>query len=519
MPSEEVFLSSIGADSYRHRAYSLETPEEHRYRWKSSPPPVSQLTIAMYDTISGSEDRVVPIHQLLGIKEALSTPENMRVHVYQVIIGCMMAYYGHGYSLRALETVPNAEEIPTDLVELGRFLVALAIRPMAYTQRSTFFTLRYRIEHGSDGVVWPLPRTCLLITTHLDDDHNFKAAIMKLMDAAKDRTKFTQGTIHGIAFSFYHCAVVRVHNEDGDFVMSHTPALQFLPSFYATSPSTSGITALVRLGCALQTLSALGLDRHCISQCDGGILRSMDWMEEALRQPSLCDLLTLAKNKESFKSASYDQWLKGGRADDIPMDLGKLSLTFWMQVTSRLNLSSVDDILIPLKIKPPQTILDRVPLEVWMHIASYVFCGDSLLTLAELTPPSWYAANEFLKFPHIGRHRIIGVHKIDPAAWSRELVGDENFLWSASFQTSCRRSKKSRYQDTDRIILTQTTDSRGFASGPGRGVSTEGNLRDAWTMTSLSRELDSFSCWAPTYFRILRGRISSTDNFDIFCGI
>ena len=470
-PDEGVFLSSIGVDSYGNRAYSLTTPEEHRYRWKSSPPPVSQLTIGMYDAISRSEGRAAPIHELLGIKETLSTPENMRVQVYQVIIGCSMAFHIYGYSFRALGAVLNAEGIPTDLVELGRFLVALAIRPMAYTLRPAPSQFRYRVEHGSDGVVWPLPRTCLLITTHLDDDHNLKAAIVKLVDAAKDRSKVTRGIIHGIAFSFYHCAVVRVDNQNGDFVISHTPALQFLPSFYATSPSTPGITALVRLGCALQILPVLGLDR--ISLCHEDVLRSSDWMEEALRQSSLDDLLTLAKNKKPM--------------DDVPTDLGKLPLTFWMQITSRLNLSSVDDVLIPLEIRTPQTTLDRVPLEVWTSIASHVFCGDSLLTLAELTPRSWYAVNEVLTFPHIGRHRVTG---IDPAARSRlELDGEEG-LCRAAFQTCCQRSKESRYQDTDHIIIKR-------GSGRRKG---EGKLKDVWMM--LPRELDSFSYWAPIVKRI-----------------
>jgi len=137
-----------------------------------------------------------------------------------------------------------------------------------------------------------------------------------------------------------------------------------------------------------------------------------------------------------------------------------------------------------------------------LHIASFAFCGDSLLTLAELTPRSWYAANEFLKFPHIGIHRVTGVHEMDPAVRSVGL-GDENFLWSASFRTSCRRSKESQHRDTDHIIVTQR-DSHGFGS-----KAVEGNLCDVWNM--LPRELASFLHRAPSIVRPLES-ISPKDH-------
>jgi len=59
------------------------------------------------------------------------------------------------------------------------------------------------------------------------------------------------GTVYGIACSIFHCVVVRVDKNELPVGTSfaHTPALQFLPSFYARTMFTPGIEALSRLGC------------------------------------------------------------------------------------------------------------------------------------------------------------------------------------------------------------------------------------------------------------------------------
>ncbi|KAG0703388.1 hypothetical protein DFH29DRAFT_444726 [Suillus ampliporus] len=56
------------------------------------------------------------------------------------------------------------------------------------------------------------------------------------------------GDCFRIAFSVSHCAIVKVVKDTHMTMFSYTTALQFLPSFYAESPSTLGITALARLG-------------------------------------------------------------------------------------------------------------------------------------------------------------------------------------------------------------------------------------------------------------------------------
>jgi hypothetical protein len=53
--------------------------------------------------------------------------------------------------------------------------------------------------------------------------------------------------VYGVAFSIFHCVIISVDIQSGGRCQ-HTPALQFIPSWYADSPSTPGIIALARLG-------------------------------------------------------------------------------------------------------------------------------------------------------------------------------------------------------------------------------------------------------------------------------
>lgn len=55
------------------------------------------------------------------------------------------------------------------------------------------------------------------------------------------------GVVYGIICSLFPCVVVRVQFDGGSGSFQHTPALQFLPSRFAESPSTPGIIALLRL--------------------------------------------------------------------------------------------------------------------------------------------------------------------------------------------------------------------------------------------------------------------------------
>ena len=96
--------------------------------------------------------------------------------------------------------------------------------------------------------VWIRKDVCLRITTHLDDDDILKASIGDLVHHI-NTTPDKVGTVYGIAYSIFHCAIVRVDRNEPGTSFAHTPALQFLPSFYARTMFTSGIESLSRLGC------------------------------------------------------------------------------------------------------------------------------------------------------------------------------------------------------------------------------------------------------------------------------
>jgi len=104
----------------------------------------------------------------------------------------------------------------------------------------------------------------LRITTHLDDEDILKASIGDLVHHI-DTTWDKVGTVYGIACSIFHCAIVRVNKDEPGTSFAHTPALQFLPSFYATTMYTPGIEALSRLGCqasGVEILNAISDANH-----------------------------------------------------------------------------------------------------------------------------------------------------------------------------------------------------------------------------------------------------------------
>jgi hypothetical protein len=131
MPTEHVFLNSIGFDSYGHRAYCISTPEEHRYDWRVSPPEIPQTVVDRYRSSFAHVSSVL-IHELLVVPESLTSAEVACVQLFQVNIGLLMKESYIGLSIRRLEQVPNRDEISSDLLALGRTIVNLSIGPMSY---------------------------------------------------------------------------------------------------------------------------------------------------------------------------------------------------------------------------------------------------------------------------------------------------------------------------------------------------------------------------------------------------
>jgi hypothetical protein len=78
---------------------------------------------------------------------------------------------------------------------------------------------------------WVREDTVVCIATHLDDNRCLQAAMSRLIDAILE--KDNPGDYFGVAFSVYHCAILKVVKNAHWHVTtySHTAALLFLPSF------------------------------------------------------------------------------------------------------------------------------------------------------------------------------------------------------------------------------------------------------------------------------------------------
>ena len=158
---------------------------------------------------------------------------------------------------------------------------------------------------------------CLRITTHLDNEDILKASIGDLVhhiDTALNKA----GTVYGIACSIFHCAIVRVDKDEQGVSFAHTPALQFLPSFYARTMFTPGIEALSRLGCqtsgveflnAISDANNLPRFTHNELLVTGSVVTKIPvevWSRIGSFITSPADLVTLASISARAMSAAAD---------------------------------------------------------------------------------------------------------------------------------------------------------------------------------------------------------------------
>ena len=244
MPPDDVFLKSISFDHFGHLALYEHTPAQYRYDWRAPPPTPPPQSFVAYNSchIRSSSSSV---HDLLDVPVALSSIERVRTTFMELLVTRRMTKYEVGRYARVLENVPDRDHIPKCMGELALWLVKFAVGPPIYALE---FYLCRRSYHSNREFGWIRKDVCLRITTHLDDEDNLRASIGDLVHHI-NTTPDKVGTIYGVAFSIFHCAIVRVDKGPQGTSFTHTPALQFLPSFYARKMSTPGIEALSRLGC------------------------------------------------------------------------------------------------------------------------------------------------------------------------------------------------------------------------------------------------------------------------------
>ena len=245
MPSDSVFMKCISFDHFGHRAFHEHTPVEFRYDWHAPPPTPSPESLAAYNSCH-IRSSTSSVHDLLDIPAASSSIEHLRTTFMGLLVTRYMTKYEVGRYVRILENIPDRVHIPECMLKLALSLVKFAVGPPIY---SLDIWLCYPLICEIDwDFVWIRKDLCLRITTHLNDEDNLRASIGDLVhhiNATPDKV----GTIYGVACSIFHCAIVRVDKDELGISFAHTPALQFLPSFYARTVFTPGIEALSRLGC------------------------------------------------------------------------------------------------------------------------------------------------------------------------------------------------------------------------------------------------------------------------------
>ncbi|KAJ6488273.1 hypothetical protein C8R47DRAFT_511968 [Mycena vitilis] len=293
MPTSEGFLEGIGVDSYGHRSCDPSTPQQHIYNWKSQPPKVDDRVIDDYAARQSNSECGLSMSELLGTKGLVGSCEATRIALYELIISRIMTRWEIGHEIRVLETVSERSGIDPFLISVGLNMVQVTIGRMLFRPKVQEPSLFESSEFS-----WLAPTILLRITTHLDDERNSKKNILELVDEVV--TNRQPGCVtFGILFSFFHCVIIRV---DPQNLFTSTAALQFLPSFYANSPSTPGIAAIGSLA------------YHCLDTPKGSTFHKdhflhqipLDVLETIVGYLGPSDLLNVCAAAPGFAPAAED---------------------------------------------------------------------------------------------------------------------------------------------------------------------------------------------------------------------
>ncbi|KAG2131243.1 uncharacterized protein EDB93DRAFT_1178620, partial [Suillus bovinus] len=234
LPKTKAFLEDISEDHYRNLACSPECSPENRYKRPAAP---RHRSLACTSPGAALSD-------LLGISDILSTNEQVRVSLLEMIIGCCMSHSDLqlGQLIHEFETISNHNQL-TDVGWFNASVISFAFAPQIFEAP---FALFHPPKPDRKECVWVRKDTVVCFAMHLDNERCLQASVSRLIESILDQ-RYAPGDYFGVAFSVSHCAIVKVV-KDIHTTFSHTTALQFLPSFFAVSPSTPGITALARLG-------------------------------------------------------------------------------------------------------------------------------------------------------------------------------------------------------------------------------------------------------------------------------
>ncbi|KAG2152711.1 hypothetical protein DEU56DRAFT_898325 [Suillus clintonianus] len=318
LPDDETFIKSVSIDHYGHTACALKCPPEHKYK------------------------KPVALSDLLAISDVLSQNVRVRVRLLEVMVGQCMRNWEIGREIYKIELVNDHKQLTDNQWSIAYFMASITFVPQMFDET---LCVRHR-EPKRKEFKWVREDTVVCIATHLDDERCLQASVSRLINAISEQ-KDNPGSYFGIAFSVFHCVVVKVVKDPHTMTFSHTDALQFLPSFCAKKPSTPGITALARLG-------------HRI-------------------EPALFKRVLEVTNHLRHLSRQKKETLPAQGAD-----------------------GSHD--------APPNIIYPPLPLELWLAIARYLPRFD-LITFGLVSKLCQEAALVLLRYPHLFGYRLVSVPK------------------------------------------------------------------------------------------------------------
>ncbi|KAG1745726.1 hypothetical protein EDB19DRAFT_1958156 [Suillus lakei] len=346
LPDDDAFLQYISEDQtsedhYGHAVWSPRCTPVHKYK-KPTPPIVDDSDLATYQSLmcTGSQ---VALSDLLAISDILSQDEHIRVSLLEVMIGQCMVSPVVGKEIYEIELSLDHNQLTDDQWSIACFMAGIAFVPQ-------IFDNIWQVCH-------PEPKR-------------------KEFTWKKDNP----GHYFGIAFAVYHCAIVKVVKDAHTITFSHTNALQFIPSFYAHSPSTPGITALARLGYRIDP----ALFGRAMMACRYKLPTSIQTKE------------SLAQDTDG--------------SDDVPPKITgpTVPLELWREMALHIQAYN----LITLGLFPNLTC-PTLPLELWREIALYLQPFD-LISLGLVSKLCHGAALVVLRCPHLCGYRLLAVPKNIP---------------------------------------------------------------------------------------------------------
>ncbi|KAF8959614.1 hypothetical protein BDZ97DRAFT_2061111 [Flammula alnicola] len=309
IPPTNLFLRCIGYDSYGHCAHTETTPIRYRYTSrKISYPPASKELVEVYQSKHASGDIVTSLRHFDVILENPAKCEMVRLHFYQALIGSILKFRDAGSIIRNFELDADPKPLK-EIQKLTMYLVQVAVE-----KRITEVEVELKyipVPTKNSSWRWLREDLCVLWATRLDNEANMQAAIADLFTRVTQAPPKAKTIVYGIVISLFHVVIVRVDlsvsKSEGSF--KHTAALQFLPSFYAQSPSTLGITAVIRLGYALlchdldnllYSPTYFGEHRHPASVVGKVPVEIWSLIAEMLYQPAYLDRLSLLSRQSKF---------------------------------------------------------------------------------------------------------------------------------------------------------------------------------------------------------------------------